>query len=161
MRSGTKKKFKKQGTGPLCSVPSDYLQTHGVGDDVGPRPTPRQGDSRNLNRRPGHCHARASFRLTPPVRFALRASAHRAKGRASQIFALSRAIPPQRAELAVRILRPASPPANLRPPAPRYLGLRPNPKPRASCLARSPLLLEMLLRKRGRILRHLIGFLIS
>ena len=64
-------------------------------DDVGLRPTPRQGDNlRNLNRRHGHCRARASFRLTPTVRFALRASAHWAHAR-------------------------------LRPPAPRYLGLRP------------------------------------
>ena len=62
---------------------------------LGFHPKPRQGDHpRNLNRRPGHCRARASFRLTPPVRFALRASAHRAH-------------------------------ANLRPPAPRSLGLRP------------------------------------
>jgi len=65
------------------------------GDEVGLRPTPRQGDHlRNLNRRPGHCRARASFRLTPTVRFALRASAHRAHAR-------------------------------LRPPAPHSLGLRP------------------------------------
>ena len=47
-------------------------------------------------------------------RFGLRASAHRAKGRASQIFDLSRAIPPQRAELAGRGTRTASPPASLR-----------------------------------------------
>ena len=46
--------------------------------DVGVPPQTPEGDSRNLNRRHGHCRARASFRLTPPVRFALRASAHRA-----------------------------------------------------------------------------------
>ena len=37
-----------------------------------------------------------------------------------------------------------------------HLGLR--PKPRASSLARSLLLLEMELRKRGRFLQHLTGF---
>ena len=62
--------------------------------DVGVPPQTPAGGSRNLNRRPGHCRARASFRLTPAFRFALRASAHRAQ-------------------------------ANLRPPAPRSLGLRP------------------------------------
>ncbi len=75
--------------------------------------------SRNLNRRHGHYRARVSFRLSPPVRFALRASA----------------------------LRLASVP---------HFGLR--PKPLASLLAHSLLLLEMKLRKKGRLLRHLRFF---
>ena len=97
------------------------------------------------------------------------ATGHRPKGRASQISDLSRAIPSQRAELGVRILRTPSPPASLRasfrltPPvrfalrasAHRahanlhpHLGLR--PKPHASSLARGLFLVGSAAPEKGR-----------
>ena len=66
------------------------------------------------------------FRCPAAGRFAaLRQVPTGPRGRASQIFDLSRAIPPFGAELTVRTMRTVSPPARLRPPAPRSLGACP------------------------------------